>query len=218
MAVGPDIVRFMNEARVNLPGATDDNIQLALFSVMDLFFKGSNTWQQDIVVPIGAKDPAGTIYAVVPDSPSIIDKLMWVFEQPKDPLDRPTRPIGAAMQTPGELTLFVQPSSTTNYIVTVALSVQDPTTRNGYVAFPAWILAKYRDAILSGLLGRMMSQPSKPFTNTQLSVFHMRKFNSKVASARVEVTRNNTYRQQAWAFPGFGRGSQRGNSGWGGPV
>jgi hypothetical protein len=46
----------------------------------------------------------------------------------------------------------------------------------------------------------------------------MRKFNSKVASARVEVQRNNKYRAQAWVFPGFARGSQRGGTGWGGPV
>jgi hypothetical protein len=96
--------------------------------------------------------------------------------------------------------------------------VQDPVTKDGYVQFPAWVLAKYRNVILDGLLGKMFSQPNKPWTNSQMSVFHMRKFNSKVASARVEVQRNNKYRAQAWVFPGFARGSQRGGTGWGGPV
>jgi hypothetical protein len=80
------------------------------------------------------------------------------------------------------------------------------------------VLAKYRSVILDGLLGRMFSQPAKPWTNTQLSVFHMRKFKIGIAGARVEWTRNNNYRQQAWRFPSFAGGTQRGNSGWGGPV
>jgi hypothetical protein len=122
------------------------------------------------------------------------------------------------MQTPGLLSLAVQPSSSIAYRVTVALTVQDPVTKDGYVQFPAWVLAKYRNVILDGLLGKMFSQPNKPWTNSQMSVFHMRKFNSKVASARVEVQRNNKYRAQAWVFPGFARGSQRGGTGWGGPV
>jgi len=82
------------------------------------------------------------------------------------------------------------------------------------------VLAKYRDDILDGLLGRMMTQPNKPYTNSQLAIFHMRKFVQACASARVEWQRNNTYRTQAWAFPGgFSGGTQRGrSSGWGGPV
>lgn len=213
-----DILRLMNSARVRLVGATDEALQLELFNVMDDFFKGSNVWCEDIDIQIPGLDPAGTIYQLTPVSPSLIDKLAWVFEVPPSSSISRGAQIGADMSTPGELTLRLQPSSAKVYRVTVILTVQDPTTRAGYVTFPAWVLAKYRAVILDGLLGRMFSQPSKPWTNTQLSVFHMRKFTSKVASARVEWTRNNNYRQQAWRFPSFAGGSQRGSSGWGGPV
>lgn len=218
MAAGPDIQRLMNAARVRLAGATDDALQLELFATMDDFFKGSNVWNEDISVNIPGQDPANTVYVLTPDSQSTIDKLLWVFEAPVSTTIGRGPPVSALMSTPNEMTLVSQPSSPTTYIATVALTVQDPTTKDGYVTFPAWVLAKYRNVILDGLLGRMMSQPNKPFTNLQTSVFHMRKFNSKVASARVEWTRNNNYRQQAWRFPGFSSGSQRGNSGWGGPV
>lgn len=214
-----DIDRLMNNARTRLPGATDITLQQELFNVMDEFFKKSNVWNEDIDINIPGMDPANTIYELTPTGPALIDKLLWVFQIPADTSIGRGPGIAAAMQTPGELTLRLQPSSDVVYRVSVALTVQDPTLRNGYVTFPAWVLAKYRECILDGLLGRMMSQPSKPYTNTQLSVFHMRKFIQQTASARVEWTRNNTYRAQAWSFPqGFSRGSQRGNSGWGGPV
>jgi hypothetical protein len=213
-----DIARLMNNARSRLVGATDDVLQMELFNTMDDFFKGSNTWLQDIDFAVPGQDPAGTIYFITPDSPSLIDKLMWIYEVPPNDTTGRGIAVNAAMQTPGELTLALQPSSPVTYRATVALTVQDPTTRAGYVTFPAWVLAKYRNVILDGLLGKMFSQPSKPYTNNTLSIFHMRKFNAKVASARVEMTRNNKYRQQAWAFPRFASGSQRGSRSWGGPV
>jgi len=218
MTVGLDVQRLMNNARIRLPGATDDAIQYALFTVMDDFFKGSNTWQEDVDVFVPGGDPAGTVYQLVTETSSTIDKLMWVFQKSTSPNFMRGPSISASMSTPGELVLTTQPSSDITYTATLSLTVQDPTTRDGYVQFPAWVLAKYRNVILDGLVGSMMSQPSKPFSNTTLSVFHMRKFNSKVAAARVEMMRNNTFRQQAWRFPSFSSGSQRGNSGWGGPV
>lgn len=214
-----DITRLMNNARMRLAGATDGVLQQELFNVMDEFFKKSNVWNEDIDVTIPGLDPAGTIYEITSTGSSTIDKLLWVYEIPDSTSIGRGAGVIAAMQVPGELTLRTQPSSPVDYRVTVALTVQDPTLRDGYVTFPAWVLAKYRECILNGLLGRMMSQPSKPYTNTQLSVFHMRKFVQQTASARVEWTKNNVYRAQAWAFPGgFSRGTQRGGSGWGGPV
>lgn len=214
-----DITRLMNNAIMRLPGAIEGVLQQELFSVMDEFFKKSNVWNEDIDILIPGMDPAGTIYEITPTGPSLIDKLLWTFEVPNSTSIGRGAGVMAYMSIPGELTLRTQPSSDVYYRVTVALTVQDPTLRNGYVTFPAWVLAKYRECILDGLLGRMMSQPNKPYTNTQMSVFHMRKFRQSTASARVEWTRNNNYRAQAWAFPqNFSRGSQRGGSGWGGPV
>jgi len=220
MAVPADVQRLMNNARSRLSGATDNVLQQELFAVMDDFFKKSNVWNEDIEVTIPGQDPAGTIYQLAPAAPALIDKLLWVFQKPSDTSIGRGSAITAAMSVPGELTLRTQPSSSVVYIVTVALTVADPTNRDGYVQFPAWVLAKYRDDILDGLLGRMMTQPNKPYTNSQLAIFHMRKFVQACASARVEWQRNNTYRTQAWAFPGgFSGGTQRGrSSGWGGPV
>lgn len=215
-----DITRLMNNARSRLAGATDGVLQQELFNTMDEFFKKSNVWNEDIELTIPGGDPANTVYQLAPEAPAQIDKLLWVFQKPTQTSIGRGPGVNAAMSIPGELTLRLQPSSSVVYIVTVALTVADPVDRNNYVQFPAWVLAKYRDTILNGLLGRMMTQPNKPYTNTQMSVFYMRKFVQETAAARVEWTRNNTYRAQAWSFPGgFSGGTQRGRSnGWGGPV
>lgn len=219
MAVATDMQRFMNNAMARLPGATIGNIQQELFNTLDEFFKGSNCWTEDIEVNIPGMDPANTVYYLTPATPSTIDKLAWAFQKPDEPSIGRGPQVAAAMTTPGEVTLRLQPSSDITIVFTVVLTVQDPIQRDGYVTFPAWVLAKHREAILNGLLGRMYSLPAKPWTNAQLGVFYMRKFKGNTAAARVEWTRNNVYRTQAWAFPAGGSmGSQRGNTGWGGPV
>lgn len=207
---GQDIERFMNAARVRLPGALDDALQLEMFAMLDEFFKDTNVWMEDIDVFIPGNDPVGSTYQVVPASPSVIDKLMWAFQvDPNNTLSRGYA-MGAAMPVPGEMMLYTQPSSDVTCRVTVALTVQDPVQKNGFVSFPEWVLAKYRNGLLDGLLSRMMSQPNKPFANAQLSVYHARMFSKTKAMARVEMMRNNTFRQQAWAFPRSVGGSQKG--------
>lgn len=209
---GADITRLMNEARTQLPGAIDSAMQLALFTVMDEFFKGTNAWMEDIPFDVVGSSPSGTIYEIVPTGPATIDKLMWVFEQPTSDSEIRGAPVNAYMSTPGELVLRLQPSENKTYIATVALTVQDPVTRDGYVIFPAWVVAKYRQHIIDGLLGKMMSQPNKPYTDKQLSVYHLRRFLGGIGEAKVEVQRNQMYRAQAWVFPRFASGSQRSGS------
>lgn len=214
MAADAEVTRLMNSAMARLPGATTGNIQQELFNVMDEFFKASNVWKEDIDVPVPGGDPAGTAYVMAPAEPAIIDKLMWVYTKETSGNTLRGSPWSAAMEIPGELTLGTQPNSTTTLVATVALTVQDPVNRDGYVVFPMWVLQKYYGVILDGVLGKMMSQRNKPWTDTQMTVYHSRKFEGGKAAARVDATHNNTYRQQAWRFPGFVGGSQRGRSGF----
>jgi hypothetical protein len=218
MTANTDVQRLINNAMLHLPGSTLAVMQVELYNVMTQFFQGSNVWNEDIPLTIPGQQPVGTVYLLAPQQPAAIDKLLWIYTKSTDPKGLRGSQVGGAMVVPGELTLNNQPSSALDIIVTVALTVQDPMDRDGYVQFPAWVLQKYSDILQSGLIGRMMAQPVKPYTNMQLSVFHMRKFASGVSQARIDWTRNNTYRQQAWRFPGFTRGSQRGrSSGWAQP-
>lgn len=198
-----DVLRLVTNAQIRLPGATVSTVQQELFMVADEFFKESNVWREDIEFSVPANDPPGTVYEVTPTGNVVIDKLMWMRNT-----DGGGRIFGQ-MSVPGEITLASYPSSPARYIATVALTVSDPTQRDGYVSFPDWVLAKYRGVFLNGLLGKMMSQPAKPYTNTQLSVYYIKLFNSGKSAARVDAQRANVFRAQAWNFPSFGGRSQR---------
>ena len=218
MAADLEVTRLMNNIRERTPGATDAGIQRELFNAVDEFFRDTNVWKEDVPLTVPGQDPAGTPYIIAPNEPANITQLMWVFGASTDPSTSRGAPIQASMSVIGELVLRFQPSSPMDIVVTVALTVQDPVNRDGYVVLPQWIMQKYAETFLDGTVGRLMTQPNKPWTNSQMSVYHLRKFASKKAAARVEATRNNTFRQQAWCFPGFVRGSQKGrSSGWAPP-
>lgn len=190
----PDIERLITNAQMRLPGALAGVMQQELFMVADEFFKTSKAWQEDILFPVLGTDVAGFVYEIVPIGPTLINDLYWIKNSGGGD-------VKGFMQTPGEITLKNQPSQNDTYTAHVALTVVDPTRRDGYVFFPLWVLEKYRETFLDGLLGKMMSQPNKPYTNTQMSVYHLRRFESGKSAARNEVKRANLYGAQAWSYP-----------------
>ena len=186
--------RLIKNARTSLPGSLDNVILLELFNVLDTFFRTTSIWTEPVTFSVTANDPVGTIYYIEPESVSNIIRLMGVassngFRQ------------RALMDLPGEVTFMTPPGQDDTYTATVALSIIDPTNSNGYPEFPSWILDKYGVGILSGVLGRMMAQPAKPYTNPQLSVGHAKLFSKTVSIASNEASHSNVYRAQAWVYP-----------------
>jgi hypothetical protein len=190
-----DTERLMKNARSRLPGAIDTVLELELFNVLDEFFQDSNVWQEAIEFSVTAADEVPTIYYIEPESVSSIVRLISVVTSED-------RPVAATMQVPGEVILLTQPGGDETYTATVAMTVDDPVqSTNNYPEFPAWVLTKYGMALLDGLLGRMMSQPAKPYSNTQLALYHTRKFRSAIAFASTESVRRNVANAQVWRFP-----------------
>lgn len=187
-----DLNRIMDNLRVRLPGAVDDVIRLELFNVLNEFCRGSNIWRETIDVPISA---GVTVYDLTPSGNSKIVRLINV-------LDGNDFPVTAAIDiTDYTLELFDTPNTSSTFYATVALTVDDPVNAEGYANFPSWILALYQTDIEDGVLARMMSQPAKPYSNTQLALFHQRRFTSATAVARAEAQRRYTYGGQVWRFP-----------------
>lgn len=192
-----DVNRLMDNLRISLPGAIDDALRMEVFNTLNDFFQGTNIWREDIEVEVAAGE---THYEILPSGPANIVRLIGVIDHNKLPakavLDLIT----------GELALAEAPSQSATYTAQVVLTVNDPLDREGYPVFPMWVLNLYQNDIISGVLGRMMSQPAKPYSNVQLAVAHSRAFNSAIATARMEANRRFTYRAQAWQFPqGFSR-------------
>lgn len=183
--------RLMDELRIKLPGALDGTLQLEMYSVMREFFQRSNCWMEDI--PFDAKKDQ-TVYDLWPTNIATINRLMGVW-------DNNELPVVAFMNEPGTVQLWRAPNDDATYTAKVALTVGEPTDREGYPEFPDWILVKYGEDIKDGVLGRMMSQLAKTYTQPQMALYHLRRFMQGVGRAKAEAAHANAYRGQNWKFP-----------------
>lgn len=190
-----DLTRLMKNARISLPGAIDSAIKNELFAVMKEFFQKSSCWRE--TVPFGV-DPDDTeqTYQLVP-SMGIVTQLMWV----KDEMGNQRR--FGTMDEPGVLVLNETPSSPAEWTANIALSVDEPKTEDGYPQFPQWVIDRYENGLLDGILGRMYGQPAKPYTSGQAAMMKMKFFRATINEATIAANQSNVYGAQAWRFPKF---------------
>jgi len=184
--------RLMNNLRIRLPGAIDDAIKLEVYNTLNDFFQGSNIWREDLDIAITSGE---TYYDLLPTGPCNLVRLIGVVNSDNLKVDALIDLITR------QLVLALEPTSADTYTAQVVLTVADPLDRDSYPVFPEWVLDLYMNDITDGVLGRMMSQPAKPYSNTQLAAFHTRSFQSAIATARVESNRRYAYGAQRWRFP-----------------
>lgn len=189
---GTDITRLMNNLRISLPGAVDDAIKIEIYNALNQFFQDSNIWREDIPLPVTAGEKE---YELLPTGPVNIVRVMSIWDGNLLPV------AGALDLTTQNLVLATAPGTDGIYTVQVALTVNDPTDREGYPVFPDWILNLYMNDMIGGVLGRMMAQPAKPYSNASLAAYHTRAFAAAIATARIEANRRYVYGAQRWRFP-----------------
>ncbi|RZN09638.1 hypothetical protein CWO91_16550 [Bradyrhizobium genosp. SA-3] len=190
-----DTDRLMNNARSRVPGATDTVLKQELFNVMNDFFQTSNIWQEDVAFAVNTTDKTYTITPA--ESYAAIVRSLYV-------LNSGGLPVGPyQMLTPGTIVFKDVQSQAGTYTATVSLTVDDPLAGDGFPQFPAWVLNKYSTGIIDGLVGRVMSQPAKPYTNIQLAAVHLRSFRSCMSDAKTEALHKNVNNGQTWRFPKF---------------
>lgn len=200
MATQPaEITRLMDNARNHVPGALDATIKLELFNVLDEILQASNFWQEEIEV---STRPGKTTYDLAGAEDGAIVSLLGC-------VNAAGTPVTAAMPTPGALELAREPTTAEVLTVTVAYTVVDPAGSDDYPRVPDGLIQKYHIGILAGVVGRMMAQPAKPYTNERMAIFNIRKFTGAVAECRSAVKHGNIHGGQTWRFPRFAPGRQR---------
>ncbi len=192
--------RLIDSATAKLPGASSALLKNEIFDVMHEFFTVSSAWLEDLEVPI---IPNTVTYDLAVADGQII-RLAGV-------MDANRCPQAAIMPTIGVLTLAYPVNVNQTFTVTVVKTVVLPTDRKKIPTAPDWLLPVWGPVILDGVLGRMMGQIAKSYSNVPLSGYHLKRFLNGVAAARSALLARNTMGGSAWAFPRqFGRGSQRG--------
>jgi hypothetical protein len=83
----------------------------------------------------------------------------------------------------------------------VALTPAPSASVDNYL--PARLWTKHFQALLDGVLSRMLMQPAKPYSNVTLGTYHAKRFRKFLALARADVEENSTFDGQNWVFPSF---------------
>lgn len=195
---------LLEEAKAHLPGARDEVMRFELRRAMDEFFKVTQAWQEDI----GFKVKPGKFgYEISPSSNAQIIRLIYV-KNANDIV------LAAAMPVIPIIQLQREPSEPGRDTVSVALSLFTGGSCGGCGnsvnkcccdnwGIPGWILTRWNEVFFDGLLYRMMMQPQKPYTNTELGLYHGQRFRAGMADARGATKQQNLYDGQAWRFPAF---------------
>lgn len=214
-----DFEQMMNQARFELTGASEAGLRSTLFEVIKEFMVDSQCWRECISVPVVSSPPTQT-YSITPKE-GIVNTLLGVW-------DAKFIPVAAFMQEtgPNSVLFLVHPPANTvasPFVVDVAKAPSLPTDRDEIPLAPIWLLPNYSMHILDGLLGRMMDQPNKSYSNEGKAKEHLQRFRQGIAIAQVAAQRKMTGGAQAWSYPrGFRTTGQRGGVstafpyGWGG--
>lgn len=184
--------RLMETIRPHLPGAIDTAIKQELFVACDDFLNMSDAWREDI----DFKSVEGSREAEVMPYAGRFLRLLYVKQD-----DIPVRGALLTDTMQGVIRLPFEASGVEDYTATLSLTVTDPVSRDAFPIIPNEIVQKYMQVLMSGILSRMMAQPTKPYTNLTLAQFHLLKFKGGAARAKNELNTGSTKGSQAWTFP-----------------
>lgn len=211
--VKQDLDALLVQAKVNLVGAADAALRGELYDVMSEFLNDSSAWTQDVTI---ATQADVQIYDVsVPEGQIIrlVGIMNWGTTVPTPTTTPPTSScfVPALMSDVGRITLASPPQDVSYLLATFVTNVALPVDRSGIPQAPDWLLPVWHVGLLDGLLGKMMTQPNKSYSNDKAAVYHLKRFRDAIARARVSKLRANTVGAQAWSFPQqFRTNGQRG--------
>jgi hypothetical protein len=201
-----DFDAFMNQCRIKLIGASDSGIKEELFDVLDEFCEYSGAWQETLTVPVLAGTTSGgvstnVIYTLNPSHDGYIIRLVGVWDPNVIPQPAFMPTFDGGPNAVGPLQLVNPVNQNQTFTVTVAKTVKRPTTRDNIPIFSDTLFRRYHRVLQDGVVGKLMGQPNKPFSNTQMAQTHQARFQQGISTARVQVQRQNTLGAQAWSFP-----------------
>lgn len=200
-----DTNRLLNDATVQVVGATDAGLRQALFGVMHEFFTRTNSWQENINISIVANSK-GPYRLVIAEGGEFHQLLALVNTKSS------AQPAVADMS--GNITLRDTPNSADTWTAQIAKTIGTPIDRDGKPQFPDWVIARFYPCVLAGLMGNMFMQPKKPYTNPTMGAYELKKFRNLLGEVKSAVIHGNLYSANTWRYPtAFATRSQRSGSG-----
>lgn len=204
MPINPnDFTQLMNQARVTLVGSSDAGLKGAFYDVCSEFLNDSSAWTQDVsFLAITTR----TEYMLnVPEGQIIRLAGVATPQTPQGQAQNANTvpggiPVPALMPDVGTVVIPAQ-NADTRLVATFVCNVGLPSDRKGVPIAPDWLLPIWHVGLLDGLLGKMMLQPGKSYSNERTATYHLKRFRDAIARARVSKLRASTNGTQAWRFP-----------------
>lgn len=188
--VKADFEQMMNQARIQLVGASEAGLKGTFYDVLFEFLNDSSIWTETVAIPVV---PTERVYsASVPEG--TIVRLNGVGASQD-------RFIPALMSHIGIIELRNPPQNNDTYYAQFVVNIAQPTGRDMIPLAPSWLLPIWHLGLLDGLLGNMMNQPNKSYSNPTSAAYHLKRFRDAIARARVSKLRANTVGASAWRFP-----------------
>jgi hypothetical protein len=111
------------------------------------------------------------------------------------------KPKAFFLETPDQVRLWPKSNETINDALTfyVALTPKQTVTH-----LPRIASTHFYDAILDGALGRLFSQPAKPYTDSVRAQYHLGRFRSAIGRYAA-LAKGNFSSTPSWTYPSFGK-------------
>lgn len=195
--------QLMNQARVKLTGASDKGLFGEFYDVITEFLNDTSLWTQDITVPYTPNNLIFPLFVSEGQMIRLNGVVDWGPTVPNLSIQPPnaTTFVPALMPTPGQLVIQNAFNTSGYMLVTVMLNTALPTDKHMMPDAPDWLLPMYHVDLLDGLLGKMMSQVNKSYSNAKQGEYHLRRFRVGIGKGRSAKLRANTLGASAWRFP-----------------
>lgn len=216
-----DLGTVMNQCRVELTGVSDAQLKSTMYEVMDEFFRDTQSWKESVVinvVPVTSTPTTPQLWQQaltypIASSEGQIISLDGVINTNCSPVPALLAGAGGDNQNSGGVAVRLQnpPNQAQQYTVTVSKTVSLPLDRHGFPIAPSWVLEKWHLAIKVGILGALMNQKNKSYSDDNGAKYNLAKFRQFIQNVRSATLRANTKGASAWRYPqGFRTISQKG--------
>jgi hypothetical protein len=190
------------------PGIVRSVAKRELINAAREFYRQTGAWRE--VVENTYFDSGDYQYTVIPYAPSSEVIQVMSVEVNGSLLDaKAERPVGdRASGTPtlwfptGLNTVEIWPTPEL-YDDDVRIRVVLIPTEDA-VTLPSSAYAKYYEALLDGVLGRLYGHPAKPYSNPAFAEYHLRRFRNAIGEAVAEQ-KGGGFAGQNWQYPRFGK-------------
>lgn len=195
--------QLMNQATVKMTGASAKGLAAEFYDVLTEFFNDSSIWTQDVTVPYTINTIRYPLFVPEGQMIRLSGVLDWGPTQPRRDIIPPNGAsfVPALMADIGFLDIKNPPNTNGFFQVTLVCNTALPTDKQMMPEAPHWVLPIWHVGLLDGLLGKMMTQPNKSYSNLTQGAYHLKRFRDAIQRARVSKLRANTIGASAWRFP-----------------